>query len=215
MHEINNPLATILACCEALALRAQDLAPTDRHGYDEYLKIIDTEVQRCRRIVESLLAFSRPKASDMKPVDVNGVVDRTLFLLKLHARFKRLTVIRELAGDLPPVLADQERLIQSFMALMLNAMDAMDSRGSLTVRSRINPDRTDEVLLEFVDTGSGIKREDLPKIFEPFFTTKPQGRGTGLGLSICYGIIAEHRGRIEVESQVGVGSNFKVYLPIG
>jgi len=215
MHEINNPLATILACCEALALRAQDLEPTDRHGYDEYLKIIDTEVQRCRRIVESLLAFSRPKASDMKPVDVNGVVDRTLFLLKLHARFKRLTVIRELAGDLPPVLADQERLIQSFMALMLNAMDAMDSRGSLTVRSRINPDRTDEVLLEFVDTGSGIKREDLPKIFEPFFTTKPQGRGTGLGLSICYGIIAEHRGRIEVESQVGVGSNFKVYLPIG
>ena len=65
------------------------------------------------------------------------------------------------------------------------------------------------------DTGSGIKHEDLPKIFEPFFTTKPQGRGTGLGLSICYGIIADHRGRIEVESQVGVGSNFKVYLPIG
>jgi len=97
---------------------------------------------------------------------------------------------------------------------MLNAMDAMDSRGTLTVRSGINPERRDEVLLEFVDTGVGIKQEDLPKIFEPFFTTKPQGRGTGLGLSICYGIIAEHRGRIEVESQVGVGSNFKVYLPV-
>src|SRR3989449_8808517 len=89
MHEINNPLATILACCEALALRAQDLAPGDRHGYDEYLKIIDTEVQRCRRIVESLLDFSRPKGGDKKPTDVNGVVDRTLFLLKHHARFKR------------------------------------------------------------------------------------------------------------------------------
>jgi len=215
MHEINNPLATILACCEALALRTADLAPPDRHGYDEYLKIIDTEVQRCRRIVESLLDFSRPKGSDKKPTDVNGVVERTLFLLKHHARFKWLNVARQLATGLPTVLADHERLIQSFMALMLNAMDAMDSRGTLTVRSRINPDRGDEILLEFIDTGTGIKREDLPKIFEPFFTTKPQGRGTGLGLSICYGIIAEHRGRIDVESQVGVGSNFRVYLPIG
>src|SRR5438128_2083858 len=196
MHEINNPLATILACC------------------DEYLKTIDTEVQRCRRIVESLLDFSRPKGGDKKPTDVNSVVERTLFLLKHHARFKRLTVMRELASGLPSVLGDHERLIQSFMALMLNAMDAMDSRGTLTVRSRINPDRADEILLEFIDTGTGIKREDLPKIFEPCFTTKPQGRGTGLGLSICYGIIAEHRGRIAVESQVGVGSNFQVYLPI-
>src|SRR5881398_3701244 len=208
MHEINNPLATILACCEALSAG-------DRHGYDEYLKIIDTEVQRCRRIVESLLDFSRPKGGDKKPTDVNSVVERTLFLLKHHARFKRLTVMREFASGLPSVLGDHERLIQSFMALMLNAMDAMDSRGTLTVRSRINPDRGDEILLEFIDTGTGIKREDLPKIFEPFFTTKPQGRGTGLGLSICYGIIAEHRGRIDVESQVGVGSNFRVYLPIG
>ncbi len=187
----------------------------DRHGYDEYLKIIDTEVQRCRRIVESLLDFSRPKGGDKKPTDVNGVVERTLFLLKHHARFKRLNVVRQLATGLPAVLADHERLIQSFMALMLNALDAMDSRGTLTVRSHINPDRGDEILLEFIDTGTGIKREDLPKIFEPFFTTKPQGRGTGLGLSICYGIIAEHRGRIDVESQVGVGSNFRVYLPIG
>jgi two-component system NtrC family sensor kinase len=215
MHEINNPLATILACCEALVLRTEDLAPGDRRGFEEYLKIIDTEVQRCRRIVDTLLDFSRPKSGDKKPVDVNAVVEGTLFLLKHHARFKRLTVARELAVGLPPVLADQERLIQSFMALMLNAMDAMDSRGVLTVRSRVNPERGDEILLEFIDTGTGIKGEDLPKIFEPFFTTKPQGRGTGLGLSICYGIIAEHRGRIDVESQVGVGSNFKVYLPTG
>src|SRR5690349_16099619 len=86
MHEINNPLATILACCEALALRAEDLTPADRHGYAEYLKIIDAEVQRCRRIVESLLDFSRPKGGDKKLQDVNGVVDHTLFLLKHHAR---------------------------------------------------------------------------------------------------------------------------------
>src|SRR3989475_12321091 len=143
----------------------------------------------------------------------NDTATTEIYTLSLHDALP-ISVTRELAPGLPAVLADQEKLIQSFMALMLNAMDAMDSRGTLTVRSRINPERRDEVLLEFVDTGIGIKQEDLPKIFEPFFTTKPQGRGTGLGLSICYGIIAEHRGRIEVESQVGVGSNFKVYLPV-
>ena len=74
--------------------------------------------------------------------------------------------------------------------------------------------RSDEILAEFIDTGTGIRQEDLGKIFEPFFTTKPQGRGTGLGLSVAYGIIEEHRGRVEVESQVGVGTNFQVFLPI-
>src|SRR5881296_29620 len=141
MHEINNPLATILACCEAMVLRTEDLTPGERQAYDEYLKIVDTEVQRCRRIVESLLDFSRPKGGDKSRKIGNGVVERTLFLLKHHARFKRLTVVRELASGLPSVLADEERLIQSFMALMLNAMEAMDSRGTLTVRTCINPDR--------------------------------------------------------------------------
>src|SRR2546427_341382 len=216
MHEINNPLATILACTEALGLRTETLPPPERGKMAEYLKIIDTEIQRCRRIVESLLEFSRPKGGQMRPVDLNEVVEQTLFVLKLHSGFTRVGVVRKLARGLPPVRADAERLIQSFMALMLNAMDAMDPRGTLTVRSRVNPEREDELLLEFLDTGSGIRKEDLSKIFEPFYTTKPQGRGTGLGLSICYGIVvAEHGGRIEVESDVGVGSNFKVYLPLG
>ena len=214
MHEINNPLATILACAEALALRSESLAPSDRASYEEYLHIIDTEVQRCRRIVDSLLDFSRPKTSAKQAVDLNTIVEHTLFLLKHHDRFRRLTVMRELAPDLPRVPADSERLIQSFMALMLNAMDAMDARGILTVRTQRHARRPDEVLIEFVDTGHGIPQDHLPKIFEPFYTTKPQGRGTGLGLSICYGIIQEHRGRIEVESQIGVGSVFKVYLPV-
>src|SRR2546426_572154 len=215
MHEINNPLATISACSEALALRIDALAPGDRRATEEYLKIIDTEVQRCRRIVDELLEFSRPKSGQKREVDVNAVLEQTLFLLKHHERFRRMAVARELAEGLPRLPADPERLIQAFMALLLNAMDAMNSRGVLTVRSRLNPERRDELLIEFIDTGVGIPQEELPKIFEPFFTTKPQGRGTGLGRSVCYGIVAEHRGRIRVESQVGVGSNFKVYLPIG
>ena len=207
MHEINNPLATILACSEALELRFGE--------HDEYLKIIDTEVQRCRRIVEGLLDFSRPKKSGHKGTsDINAIIEQTLFLLKHHERFKWLTVERQLATGLPSFQADAERLVQCFMALMLNAMDAMNSRGVLTVRTGRNPLRGDEIMAEFIDTGTGIRHEDLPKIFEPFFTTKPQGRGTGLGLSVAYGIVQEHRGRIEVETQMGVGTNFKVFLPV-
>src|SRR5467141_2465594 len=207
MHEINNPLATILACSEALALRFGE--------EDEYLKIIDTEVQRCRRIVEGLLDFSRPKSGHKAASDINAIIEQTLFLLKHHERFKWLTIERQLATDLPSFPADAERLVQCFMALMLNAMDAMNSRGVLTVHTHRNPQRSDEILAEFSDTGTGIRQEDLPKIFEPFFTTKPQGRGTGLGLSVASGIVEEHRGRIEVESQMGVGTNFKVFLPVG
>jgi two-component system NtrC family sensor kinase len=215
MHEINNPLATISACAEALAHRTGQLPPADRQSSEEYLRIIDTEVQRCRRIVDGLLDFSRPRTGEKRDVEINAVIDQTLFLLKHHDRFKRMTVARELGSGLPPLKADPERLIQAFMALMLNAMDAMNTRGVLTVRSRRNPERGDELLIEFIDTGVGIRQEELSKIFEPFFTTKPQGRGTGLGLSVCYGIVADHRGRIEVESQIGVGSNFKVFLPLG
>src|SRR5882672_4521265 len=216
MHEINNPLATILACSEALTLRLADLPDSDRQAQEEYLHIIDTEVQRCRRIVDGLLDFSRPKKSGHKASsDINAIIEQTLFLLKHHERFKWLTVERQLAKDLPSFPADAERLVQCFMALMLNAMDAMNARGVLTVRTQRNPHRSDEILVEFMDTGTGIRQEDLPKIFEPFFTTKPQGRGTGLGLSVAYGIVEEHRGRIEVESQMGVGTNFKVFLPVG
>ena len=210
MHEINNPLATILACAEALKLRDDG----STRG-DEYLEIIDKEVQRCRRIIDRLLDFSRPRTGEKRVVDINDVIEQTLFLLKHHERFKRMVVTKEFTTGLPTIPADPERLIQSFMALLLNAMDAMNSRGTLTVRSGMNPERGDELLIEFIDRGVGIKKEELSKIFEPFFTTKPQGRGTGLGLSICYGIIADHRGRIEVESQIGVGSTFKVYLPLG
>jgi len=214
MHEINNPLATIGACADAVRGRAEDAGAEVAKGIEEYLKIMDSEVQRCKRIVEGLLDHSRPKQAAMAPVAINTVVEETLFLLKHHDRFKRLELQRELAPDLPTVEANGEQLIQVFMALMLNAMDAMETRGTLTVRTGRNPERADEVCIAFSDTGAGIPRQDIQKIFEPFYTTKPQGRGTGLGLSICYAIVAEHGGRIEVDSQLGHGSTFKVILPI-
>jgi two-component system NtrC family sensor kinase len=213
MHEINNPLATISACVAAIEGRI----PAGTAGaaqVAEYLEIIDREVDRCSRIVDGLLDFSRPKATEKRPLSLNAIVDETLFLLKHHQRFKRLQVVRELAPDLPDTVGSAEQLIQVLMALMLNALDAMELGGRLAVRTRRNTAHADEIVVEVEDSGVGIPRAEQTKIFEPFYTTKPPGRGTGLGLSICYGIVADHRGRIEVDSVPGLGATFRVYLPI-
>jgi two-component system, NtrC family, sensor kinase len=213
MHEINNPLATISACVAAITGRVEELDPRVKTSIEEYLQIIDREVDRCTRIVDGLLDFSRPKGKTKVPVALNALVDETLFLLKHHHRFKRLTLTRELDPTLPATTGNAEQLTQVLMALMLNAVDAIDDRGQLTVRTGRSLHHSDEVVLEIEDNGIGIPRAEQSKIFEPFYTTKPPGRGTGLGLSICYGIVEEHRGRIELDSQPGRGSIFRVYLP--
>ena len=209
MHEINNPLATIAACAEGLELTYEDAPPDVAEG----LRLIQSEVLRCKGIVDSLLDFSRPKSADKTMLDVNAAIERTLFVLKHHTRFKKLQVRVDLDRSLGQVVrANEEQLVQVFMALLLNAMDAMQERGTVALRTKWGDDaRT--VVAEIVDQGEGIRRADLPKIFEPFFTTKAPGRGTGLGLSICYAIIAEHGGRIEVDSTPGEGSVFRILLP--
>ena len=215
MHEINNPLATISACVAAIEGRLGALGAKDRTTVGEYLEIIDKEVDRCTRIVDGLLDFSRPKGKAKSRVILNVIVEETLFLLKHHQRFKRLSLSRELDPALPATTGNAEQLTQVLMALMLNAVDAMDDRrGKLTVRTGPSPNHPDEVVVEIEDNGIGIPRAEQSKIFEPFYTTKPPGRGTGLGLSICYGIVEDHRGRIEVESQPGRGSIFRVFLPV-
>jgi two-component system NtrC family sensor kinase len=144
---------------------------------------------------------------------VHELLQETLLLLKHHQRFKKLSVVQEFAPDLPRAVVDGERIIQAFMAIMLNAADAMDRGGTLRIRTGANGSRGDEVMVEFADTGGGIPAEALDKIFEPFYTTKPPGRGTGLGLTICYGILEENGGRITVESQPGLGTTFRLYVP--
>ena len=177
----------------------------------EALHLVAQEVQRCKRITDTVLDFSRPKPVHKSLVDVNAAIDRTLFLLKHHPRFKRLTVALELDRTMGAlVLADEEQLVQVFMALLLNAVDAMAEQGTVTLRSRANDGH---VVVEVIDEGVGIRRADLNKIFEPFYTTKPPGRGTGLGLSVCYSIVSAHGGRIEVDSTPGAGSVFRILLP--
>ncbi len=214
MHEINNPLATIHACAESLQIHLADGKTPEQIGPElrEALSLIEQEVQRCSGIVGSLLDFSRPKPTTKVPVDVNELIERTLFLLKYHTRFKQLAVQLDLAPVVPPVLGNGEQLVQVFMALLLNAMDAMEGSGTIQVATRVDAEHH-EVIAEIKDHGVGIRSADLPKIFDPFYTTKAPGRGTGLGLSICYTIVAEHGGRIEVDSIVDAGSVFRIVLP--
>ena len=218
MHEINNPLATIAACAESLGLRLDDMRSGGARipdGTSDFLQIIDDEVTRCKQIVDGLLDFSRPKKALKERVHINETVEKTLFLLKHHARFKKLTVDKSLDQSLPALdAANSEQLVQVFMALLLNAMDAMGDRGTITIRTTHGRDAAAGVVAEVIDQGHGIARSELSKIFEPFYTTKVAGRGTGLGLSICYGIITEHGGRIEVDSVLGQGSTFRVLLPV-
>ena len=221
MHEINNPLATIAACAETMALETKINDNASQAGSEstpdsapEYLKIIESEVQRCKRIIDGLLDFSRPRAQERQSLQVNTVVERALFLLKHHARFKQLTVQAQLGTDLATVHASSEQLIQVMIALLMNAADAMPQYGKVLIRTRAAPRGARHVVIEVQDEGSGMTRNEMSRIFEPFYTTKEPGRGTGLGLAICHGIVADHGGRIEVSSEPGKGTRFTILLPM-
>ena len=216
MHEINNPLATISACAESLVLGLDEgTLDADRDGGDvkRSLALIQQEVQRCRGITDDLLNFSRPKPKLKAAVDLNAVIARTLELVKHHPRFQRVDLQVEAEQNLGAVWANEEQMVQVFIALLLNALDAMDEQGIIAVRTR-SDENGRLVVGEVIDRGHGIRGVDRTKIFEPFYTTKYPTRGTGLGLSICYAIVTEHGGRIEVDSAVGQGSVFRILLPV-
>jgi two-component system NtrC family sensor kinase len=216
VHEINNPLATIAACAEALSTRVDELTePELNNDFSEYLRIIRDEAFRCKSITNSLLEFSHQRQAEKNPIDVNQIIEQTLMLIKHHPKLGKINVVRDLDLSLAPVYVNEGQMKQVFIALISNAYDAMSSEGTLTIRTRECTSNTGwKVCVEFCDTGCGIPASHLPKIFDPFFTTKPLGRGTGLGLSVCYGIVSEHGGTIDVESKEGEGSTFRVMLPL-
>lgn len=215
MHEINNPLATIAACAESMALQQEldGAGPPPR----EMLKIIDLEVERCKKIVNGLLDFSRPKAAGRAPVDVGGVVQQGLFLLQHHPRFRRIRLITEMApaGALV-VSGDADQLVQVLIALAMNALDVTPEGKAVTIRTRAEHTSggVRRATFEVADEGPGVPRHLQAKVFEPFFTTKPPGQGTGLGLAICYGIVNDHGGALELVSSEGSGATFRVSLPM-
>ena len=214
-HELNNPLATIAGCAEALRERGQapELQAVDAFkDFPSYLSLIEEEAYRCKEFTSSLLQFIREPGSRRAPTDLNALVDKTLELLRHQPRFAESQMLTELDPGLPEVVANEGQLRQVFLGLSANALEAMEGTGTLVVRTRARG--AGEVDVAFVDRGPGIAAHVLPRIFDPFFTTKPPGQGTGLGLAIAQGIVADHGGRIEVTSRPDEGSTFHVLLPV-
>lgn len=211
-HEINNPLTGIVTFTHML-LRRNDI-PEEVRGD---LETIAQETERVRKIVKGLLDFSRQTELDREPTDVNRLVRQTITLVENQALIKGVNLTFEPGDKLPMVILDRNQIQSVLLNIIINALDATDPGGSITITTNIgiSTSKPGQKGIEILctDTGCGIPPENLNKLFDPFFTTKEVGHGTGLGLSVSYGIVERHGGTIWVQSKVGKGSTFKVWLP--
>jgi two-component system NtrC family sensor kinase len=179
----------------------------------EFVAEIISQTMRCQQIVNRLLEFSRQSMVQRTHVDLNTIVDRVVELILHQALFHDIKVIRNLDPELPQFMGDPGQLQQVLTNLLINAADALQGQGTITITTRPGPEG-EGVVLTFADTGPGIPAYIRDKIFEPFFTTKPVGKGTGLGLSIVYSVVQRHGGTIDVDSRPGMGTTFTIRLPL-
>lgn len=209
VHELNNPIGIISSRIELMLREAQErpLPPEVR----EDLAVLHRHSQRVARIARGLLSFARQSPGDRRLLDLNQIVEDTLLLLEKQVSKEGITVRRSLAPGLPPMEGDPNALQQVVLNLLTNARDAMDDGGEIRIETGTAPARPGWLRLVVSDNGPGIPLEHLPKIFDPFYTTKADG--TGLGLSISYGIVREHQGTIDVQSQPGKGTTFVLAFP--
>ena len=204
-HEINNPLTGVLTFAHLLR-KKENMGEQDQQDLD----VIINETTRVSQIVRGLLDFARERPSVSEPVDMNQVMSRTLRLIRGQKQVEQITFQEDLAEMLPKITGDANQLEQVLLNLILNGCEAMPNGGVIKVSSKVHERK---VHVAVSDTGCGIKDEHIDEIFEPFFSTKPVGTGTGLGLSVSYGIIQQHAGSLEVESEEGRGTTMTLVLP--
>lgn len=214
-HEINNPVAIMVEEAGWIEDCLKDLNDQDSEIYREIsqsVKQIKIQGARCREITHKLLTFARRSDTADRCVSLNTLINEVAILCEQRARYAKVRIDMELEKGIPMVAVSPTEMQQVVLNLVNNAIDAMETQGGgvLTLSTKLV---NNWVVLEVSDTGPGIPKSVLPRIFEPFFTTKPVGKGTGLGLSICYGIVKKAGGNIEVESELGKGATFRVWLP--
>ena len=211
-HELNNPLGIVLGFANELL---SETAPSDSRYKD--LKIIEQETARCSDVVKDLLNFARPHPVEIAPTPIDQVIDNSLSLLKLQLKNNRIKLTKTISPNLPLVNVDRYQMQQVFINVIVNALQAMPQGGNLRIKaytdSQSEPEAPPMVTIQISDTGSGIPEEYLSRVFDPFFSTKLR-KGTGLGLTICQQIISAHKGKIEIKSQLGKGTECIIKLPV-
>ena len=205
-HELNNPLYGIM---NTLELMKTEISPGNNRR--KILEMALSETVRLSELLHKMLTFSKPDQKEKQPVDINTILDEILLLHEKQFSENNIIIEIHLADGMPSVLASKNQLRQVFLNMFHNAGDAMPDGGILTVKTAVEDG---EIAIEISDNGIGINEKDIKNIFDAFFTTKSSVKGVGLGLSVCYGFIAEHGGDIQVTSEQGVGTCFKITLPV-
>ena len=217
VHEINNPIAGMLNFILLMKriIEEKDLDGRTADQFIQYLALMETETRRVSEIASNLLAFSRQSKLELKPVDLNRLVEKTLLLNQNLLKINKVKIEKDLDPELLEIIGSEDQLQQVFMNMVSNAVEAMDASGGGTLSVHTSHLlEEDKVMVSFKDTGTGIPEENMSRLFEPFFTTKTKGKGVGLGLSVAYGIVEEHGGTIQVDSSPGKGTVFSVLLPV-
>jgi two-component system NtrC family sensor kinase len=218
-HELNNPLTGVLTFTHLVRKQLPEGSPEA-----DDLDLVIQETKRCAAIIRRLLDFAREKTPAKVFSDLNNLIEQTTHLIEQSAQIDNIEIALDFDKELPLVWIDEDLIRQVIMNMLVNAQHAIESEGRITIRTRFHPQYhsgADESKIEptaeiiFEDTGCGIPEEDLNRVFDPFFTTKGVGKGTGLGLSVSHGTVAAHGGSIEVESTVGEGTVFHIFLPVG
>ncbi len=213
-HEINNPITSIVTFSQLILTMIQRgmMSSADIANMERYLELSFREGMRCGSIVKNLLIFARPESMAAQKIDINEMVKTTLLLTSHQLELAGVECIVDLPASSFTAWGDCGQIQQCLLNLIFNAIDAMPEGGTITISGGIEHN-ADMLGLSVSDTGHGIEPHHLPRIFEPFYSTKPNGKGAGLGLSMVYGIIREHKGDIEVESEPGKGTKFTIRLP--